>query len=173
MKYQKSSRRLRSYYTPVNEISDLRWEETGPEFIHKARARQTGAQLGGQLYEQYVHGRLSERYGERYLAGPWLSFREEGVYERMYAQPDGLILSLATGRITIVEVKIKHTSRSWYQLRNFYEPLVSHFFDGWAISVCEVFKWDSRIKFPEHFKYVADPHTEEVPDEVFRVHKVR
>lgn len=114
------------------------------------KKRYTGRRLEGVRYERKVHAYLEDFYGERYLPSPWLRFFTGGAWR--WCQPDALLLDLARGIITIVEVKYQHTSDAWWQVRQLYEPVLRQMFpaDLWTFEVCEVVKWyDPAVVFPE------------------------
>lgn len=117
---------------------------------HLRKRRYTGRRLEGVRYEKKAHGYLEEFYGERYLASPWIRFFAGGVWR--WCQPDGLLLDLERGRITIVEMKYQHTSDAWWQVRWLYQPVLAAMFppELWQFDACEVVKWyDPATLFPE------------------------
>lgn len=114
------------------------------------RHRYTGRRLQGVLYERAVHEYLAFRYGDFYLASPWLKFFAEGKWR--WCQPDGLLFVPEQGRLVVVECKYQHTTDAWWQVRHLYQPVLEHIFprDLWTYEVCEVVKWyDPAVLFPE------------------------
>lgn len=105
----------------------------------------------GQIYEAKVHTALSEQYGKRYLASPWFHYWDESANKARFCQPDALYIDVERGRIIIVEIKLKHTSDAWWQLRKKYEPVVKKAFGGdFSYAVAEVVRWyDPMLAFPE------------------------
>ena len=93
-----------------------------------------------------------------YLPSPWLLYVVEG--RPLWCQPDGLHFDVAKGRITICEIKLKHTADSQRQLRGVYEPVVRRMFSrpGWGVSLVEVVKWyDPDVTYPEPHTLISDP----------------
>ena len=136
-------------FKPAGEV--LAASFATPPAIRKRRY--TGARLAGVRYERKVQEYLQTFYGDRYIASPWLRFfpREEGARWR-WCQPDGILIDLAKGRITIVEVKYQHTSDAWWQVRHLYLPVLRKMFPEayWEFDFCEVVKWyDPATPFPE------------------------
>lgn len=115
------------------------------------KKRYTGRRLEGIRYEKKVHAYLEALYGNKYLPSPWLRFfTQEGKWR--WCQPDGLLLDVVKGRITIVEVKYQHTADAWWQVRCLYEPVLRSMFPPhlWEFECCEVVKWfDPLTLFPE------------------------
>jgi hypothetical protein len=96
-----------------------------------------------------------------YLDGPWLYFQEEGDRPPRWCQPDGLIIDVQTGRLTIVEVKYQHTGDAWWQLTQLYRPVLEKLFPKrlWAMQVVEVVKWyDASVLFPERVALLEIPN---------------
>jgi len=61
--------------------------------------------------------------------------------------------------ITIVEVKLQHTSDAWWQVKQLYLPIVATAFppDLWRYNYVEVVRWhDPAISFPENYRLVPD-----------------
>ena len=135
------------------------------------KKRYTGRRLEGVRYERKVQAHLEDFYGEKYVASPWLRFFSGGVWR--WCQPDGILLDLVRGVITIVEVKYQHTADAWWQVRYLYEPVLRTMFPDslWTFEVCEVVKWyDPATPFPE--KTVLS-HEVGMPHSSFKVHIYR
>lgn len=113
------------------------------------RPKPTGLRAKGISYEQNAHRYLAKRFGKRYLPSPWFSFSCAG--ERRWCQPDGLLIDLQGGKITVIEIKYQHTPDAWWQLTKLYLPVLSAAFGSqWRFSRCEVVKWfDKSVEFPE------------------------
>lgn len=142
-------------------------------FSHK---RRRGARRAGQLYEQHVQEHLLATYPHEYVASPWLRFRN-GTPRLEWCQPDGLLVDLTRGLITIVEIKLKHTSSAWWQIRHKYEPVLRTLFNSssgediplWQFAALEVVKWfDPDTAFPERI-HLTDAPSACVPNR-FHVH---
>ena len=96
-------------------------------------------------------------YSDICIVGPWVQFlseRQPKVWS--FCQPDALIVDLRQGKITIVEIKLKHTSDAWWQIHALYAPVVKHMFGkDWDYCSVEIAKWfDAQTKFPERFEFV-------------------
>jgi len=127
-----------------------------PGFTRR-RQRLSGAKKAGLAYEKKVNARLGEDYGDRYIPGVWFRFTSKDQPGARFAQPDGLVWDLSRGVITIVEIKIRHSYRAWWQLRELYEPILAFKFPGWDIEVVEIFQWfDPQAEVPEKVMHVAE-----------------
>lgn len=129
-----------------------------PAFARGARPKKRGARGEGLRYEAKVQSAFLDHYGNRYLQSPWLAFWDNNGY-RM-CQPDGLLFDFFRGRLTIIEIKLRHTSDAYYQLRQLYEPVIRILFPSslWDIRCCEVVKWyDPAIAFPGQVQLRENP----------------
>src|SRR6185312_8537205 len=95
---------------------------------HFPQPIRTAAELRGIRYERVAQAELSARYGSEYIPNPWFSYLHEG--RKRYCSCDGLLFDLLRGRITIVEIKIKHVDTAYFQVRNLYEPVVEAVFNA-------------------------------------------
>ena len=101
-------------------------------------------------YEERAQQHLEALYGKAYVAAPWFQYQEVGETRVRYCQPDGLLFEPSLRRVVIVEIKLKHTEKAWWQLRQKYGPLIQHVFPWMEIAYCEVVQWfDLDIPFPE------------------------
>lgn len=147
-------------FTPALDVTYVRFLDKTPAFISKARKRKVrGAKAAGNRYERKAQEYLLDLYPEQYIDSPWIEFHRSNG-QRAYAQPDGLVFDLAAGHITICEIKLKHTSTAWWQVRQLYEPTLAHYFEGrFTFGACEICSWyEPREKFPERFSFVQLPH---------------
>jgi hypothetical protein len=88
-----------------------------------------------------------------------------------WIQPDGLIYDFMLGKLTIVEIKLKHTDRAWWQIRRLYQPVLEFLLrdGGWKFTALEVCHYcDAHTSFPERVTFVEKP--EAVPVEAFGLH---
>lgn len=88
----------------------------------------------------------------------WFRFRSAGA-ER-WCQPDGILFRFLDRQITIVEIKLQHTSDAWWQVKHLYYPVLSKAFpEGlWSFNFCEIVKWyDPAVAFPERHHLAGDP----------------
>lgn len=105
----------------------------------------------GLKYEWKGHLHLLDKYGYEYVPGPWFRYSTEQNPTRInYVQPDGLIVRLKEGIVTIVEFKWSHTVDAYYQLVDRYLPLMEHFFGkDFEFHMVEICRWYSpQIQFP-------------------------
>ena len=144
--------------------------------VHKARfvcetprfaestAPARGAFANGARYEKRVQEYLLESYPDEYLPSPWIQFVSAGnlpdCSQLRYCQPDGLFLDIRRAQLTIVEIKLKHTARAWWQLQRLYLPVVKEIFPprSWRYSLLEVCCWlDPSEPFPTTYELVDEP----------------
>lgn len=129
-----------------------------PSFV-RTRRRQ-GRKGVGIRYEEKVQACLLDEY-PHYVASPWFQYRMRHAPNRVnYAQPDGLLIDVEKGVVTIVEIKYAHTPDAYFQLYNKYLPLVEAFFRRpdkkaehdkrlWRFATIEVVRWyDGAVVFP-------------------------
>lgn len=139
-------------------MTEARFALSEPSFInHRRRSR--GKRAAGLAYEKKAKAYL-ETLTPHFHPGPWLQFRSADNRAWRWCQPDGLIVDLPQGLITIVEIKLQHTSDAWWQVRQLYAPVLRALFgsDLFDFAALEVVKWfDPATRFPEHFERVPDP----------------
>lgn len=143
----------------------MAWAEFRDEGPFPTPRRVRGAKAAGLAYERKVHRHLREVYspeagGPLYAPAQWIEFVERGsTSRRRWAQPDGLLVNLDKGLVTIVETKLRHTDRAWWWLRQIYLPLLRHIFPaGWTFALLEVVRYyDPAVHFPEPTKLVKYP----------------
>jgi hypothetical protein len=129
-----------------------------PAFAEKTR-RYTGKRADGMRCERKVKEWAGERYGDMFVPGPWFRYKELGKAQVRFCQPDGLLFAWDMRRIYLLEMKLKHTSDAWWQLKHLYLPVVAKCFPPslWEYSLCEVVKWfDPAIAMPEKTRMVPD-----------------
>lgn len=102
------------------------------------------------IYESRAHKYLEAIYGKAYIASPWFQYQDADETRVRYCQPDGLLFDARLRRIVIVEIKLRHTEKAWWQLRHKYGPLIQYVFPWMEIAYCELVQWfDMAIPFPE------------------------
>ncbi|MAH46428.1 hypothetical protein CMI37_11390 [Candidatus Pacearchaeota archaeon] len=115
-------------------------------------------------YERKAQAYVDEAAAGNYVPSPWLRFlsrvsESNTETELRWCQPDGVLIDIFTGQITIVEFKLQHTSEAWFQTRQLYEPVLQSIFPTglWAYSVVEIVCWmDPDVAFPERFSFLPD-----------------
>jgi hypothetical protein len=123
-----------------------------PEFAVARKKRRSGARRQGQVYEEKVQKYLQFQFEDHYVPSPWIVFSEGASAQRRFCQPDGLLFSLPRRKMTIIEIKLRHTVEAFYQTRLLYLPVLQTMFPSeiWEIAICEVCKWyDPGEFFPE------------------------
>lgn len=113
------------------------------------------AMKAGLRYEkqalQYLHG----LFAPALLPRPWLFFRTGG-HKTHFCQPDALIVRPKS--VVVVEVKLRHCTRAWWQLRRLYQPVVQVIYPNCKVRLLEVVRWfDGHEPFPEPWSMVEDP----------------
>lgn len=143
-------------FRPAGEILSATFVAP-PPFVVPHRTRNQ-ARANGVRYEKKARSYLQEVFPDAIVLGPWIKFHSRGKAKALYCQPDALILDIRAGSITVIEIKLKHTSDAWWQVRRLYLPLVQFIFgEDWNYISVEVVKWfDPHTKFPERVKFV-DP----------------
>lgn len=158
-----------SFPPPRNfrSAENVQWAELrkrGPWQTEAQPMGRTPAQRNGQRYERKVHQALSAQFSpERgtllYAPSMWIAYSVTNEGKLHWAQPDGLLIDLSRGLIIVLEIKIRHTTDAWWQLRKLYEPLIRKIFgSAWRYAVCEVVRWyDPVVRWPEQLVFAADP----------------
>jgi hypothetical protein len=152
-----------SGFREVRHVSwaEFRWE--GPWGEGDGPRPPAGARAAGLRYERKVHRRLLAAYGSEssalYLPAQWIIFREGSSPAARWAQPDGLLIDLGRGLVTIVEIKLRHMDKTWWWCRGLYEPLLRHLFpSGWSFACLEITRfYDPGIEWPEPLRLVREP----------------
>jgi len=115
-----------------------------------AERKYKGSRRKGVIYESRAHQYLEAMYGKAYVRAPWFQYQEARESRVRYCQPDGLLFDAKLRRIVIVEIKLRHTEKAWWQLRHKYSPIIAYVFPWIEIAYCELVQWfDMAIPFPE------------------------
>lgn len=150
--------------------SDLQWAraaQESPAFAKRPLPR--GRRRAGILYERKAQEYLHDRFGLRYIPSPWLLFQGKVSDPLRWCQPDGLLINLPRGHITVLEIKYQHTPDAWWQLTHLYLPILQKLFPLWTLSRCEVVKWyDPAQAFPQ--RVILTHALEGLSPEEFGVH---
>lgn len=141
-------------FRPAGEILSAQFVDPPPFVI--PRRTKNKARANGIRYEKKAHAYLLREFPNECIVGPWIKFYSKGKAKAFYCQPDALILDIRRGTIAVIEIKLKHTSDAWWQVRRLYLPVVQFIFgDAWTYTAVEVAKWfDPHTKFPERFEFV-------------------
>lgn len=147
----------------LQPVQDIRWAEHSriiPDFARRPVVNDTEVRKAGRRYEDKVQEMLLKRYPDSYVASPWLCFKDRTrKAHHSWCQPDGWLIDLQRGLITIMEVKLSHTSDAWWQIRHLYEPVTRALFGSeWRYAACEVTRFcDPNVRFPEDITLTPDP----------------
>jgi hypothetical protein len=91
---------------------------------------------------------------------PWFTFRSAGDNAIRWCQPDGLLFQPLDSLLTVIEIKLQHTSDAWWQTQQLYLPVIAQVFPPalWRYNICEIVKWfDPHTNFPWKFKMCEHP----------------
>lgn len=157
-------------FKPAGVIEWVQHSPSAPGFV-KPTARRRGRRAAGERYERKVQKELDIDFGAHYVRSPWFKFREVGASRTRWCQPDGLLFQPAYSTITIVEIKLQHTSDAWWQVRELYYPVVVSAFPSslWEYNFCEIVRWyDPNVSFPEPVRLA--PHLLSLGSQQFGVH---
>lgn len=127
-----------------------------PPAFTSPRKAPTGRRKLGRIYEAAVQSRLLEEF-PFYVDGPWIKFGESGAVR--WCQPDGILFDFESGTVTVVEVKLAHTSAAWWQLRKLYIPVLKRIFPTslWKYRAVEIVKFfDCDTNFPEPIRLLKN-----------------
>lgn len=163
-------------FVPAGDVLYSELCKTPPFIAAQKRKPKEEHLKRGVRYETQVQRHFESLYGPRYVPSPWVRFHSRADTDSnwRYCQPDGLLVDVHKGCITIVEIKLKHTTRAWWQVRELYEPVVKNLFNNgheghWQFAACEVVKWyDTDTFFPENI--LLTPAIENVPPGYFGLH---
>lgn len=137
----KAPRPPRGFRPLRGTISDVRFGGAVP--LNTGR---TPAQKAGLRYEQRVHDVLSAIYGANYRPAPSILFRDISGVRR--AIPDGLLR--VDDLCVLIEIKLSHTERAYWQLKRLYEPLLMRLVVPRTRIVCVELcrSYDPSVNFP-------------------------
>lgn len=144
-------------FSPAGPVEFARLSLAPPPFLRQRRY--TGRRAEGVRYERKVQAHLLDLFPDTYLASPWLHFKPAGQDKWRWCQPDGLLIDLENGILTVLEVKYSHTSDAWWQVRELYTPVLQKIFplSLWAYQACEIVKWyDPATAFPEPIELASE-----------------
>ena len=158
----------RTSFRPAGLVEWAKLSLSAPRWWSPRRAK--GRRAQGIRYEKKVHEVLSRRLGAKYVPNPWFVFGTSEPGPPRWCQPDGLVINIPRGMVTIIEVKYQHVGDAWHQLRELYCPVVARAFGpGCKVGVVEVTKWyDPATRFPEPITLVRN--VEDIDARKFGVH---
>lgn len=144
----------------VHNVCWARFTDEKPSFIREQK-RVSGRRGQGIRYEQKCQRYLQELYGLTYFASPWLQYREYEHEILRWCQPDGLLIDVEKGIITLIEIKYQHTFEAYRQLYRCYRPVLEYIFSPqeWTYHFVEVVKWfDVSVPLPHEPQLCKLPH---------------
>ena len=165
------------HFTPAGRVLWSALSDIEPDWLVDVQKREkkamTPAQRRGIVYEHGAHSYLEAVGDGFYLPAPWIKFgtvdpiSNEVCKIARWCQPDGLYFDFSQALIAIVEIKFRHTSVAYKQIKELYQPVLEHLFvdpnnrrAGSVFSFCgvEVVRhFDPMTKFPEPFARRAHP----------------
>lgn len=144
-----------SQHRCVRELEFAYLTHDTPAFARNGRY--TPGQMRGIRYERKIVEYLERKHSYRFIPHPWFYYKDRHEDRARWCQPDGLLFS-ARGRLTICEIKLRHTRDAYYQLFELYLPIVKHVFPGWKHAVVEIVRWfDSAEPTPEKAFLCKEP----------------
>ncbi len=149
LKPSKPKHRPPSKFKPARSPVSPRFCDAPSFATGEARSAGRGKRAEGIRYERKVQSHLLDLYGEFYVPGPWLQFYDP---DQRICQPDGLLFDFENGVITLVEIKLRHCTDAYWQLRKLYQPVLRCMFPAsiWDIRCIEVVRWyDPCVVWPE------------------------
>lgn len=138
---------------PCGEITAAQRHLGGSPHAQK-RSRSSGAQKAGLAYQRRVGEVLTVARPPSDLdCGPWFWYVDSSG-RRSYCQPD-FLLHLASGKLAVVEVKIRWTSDAWWQLRKLYLPVLQRVFPGRALLPLVICRsYDPSVRIAEEVSLI-------------------
>lgn len=112
------------------------------------------------IYEAKAQAYLCNLYGDAYIPSPWFKYFDSGIEKVKWCQPDGLLIDIKKGTITIVEIKLKHTIGAWWQLQHKYLQVVKEVFgNSFSYPFVELVQWyDAETQYPVPIELKGDVH---------------
>lgn len=137
-------------FRPARDVKRAKLIPAAPAFVREY-TRKRGRRWHGIKYQREVDAHYAQRFGSSYISNQWIEFLDGTSREVRYCQPDGILIELARGRITVVEVKYSHTELAYWQLFELYLPVLRALFPPqlWtfaAIEVCS--RFDPTVALP-------------------------
>lgn len=150
--WSRDHRPPRGLYLPKGPVSNVRFGDTLPP-----SGGRTVSQRLGLAYEQRVQDVLAAIYAERFFCNVPILYEDRAGLHRCI--PDG-VLRLDETTILIVEIKLTHTERAWWQLERLYTPVIRAMVGPSArILRCEICRsYDPAVVFPSPAGLVNSLH---------------
>lgn len=136
----------------VSPVSHVRVNRVG---FARPNNNYTLAQRNGLRYEDRAQVYLHELLGPDYSRSPWIRFVEHTEFgdDKRACVPDGLLIRAPNA--FVFEIKIRHTTGAWFQLRKLYAPVVGQLpFISRVICVEICSSFDPNVIIPEDFSRI-------------------
>lgn len=120
---------------------------------------------------EYLEGIMGEKM--MFFPQQWFHYQSglDGDDQWHWCQLDAFAVDVEMGKITIFEIKLKHTEKAYFQLKHLYLPVLQAIFNPeyWAFQLCEVVRfYDPFTPFPAAPVLCIDPYS--IPDRCIGVH---
>lgn len=113
----------------------------------------TAAQKFGVRYEKKVQKELRELLAPDFIHTGFAFFDDSGY---RICVPDGIYIHHKLQKAAIFEIKSRHTSDAWWQLRKLYEPVARAFYSNYTVLPIEICRsYDAATPFPEKVELVT------------------
>jgi hypothetical protein len=147
----KGPRPPRGIHIPVGQPSGVRFGGIVPQ-----NRGNTGARKVGLHYESKVHDILEAIYDVDYRRSPSMLYEDRTGLHR--AIPDGILK--VSSDLVVIEIKLRHTERAWWQLSRLYVPLLrTMVVPGTRIFAVEICRsYDPSEYFPGPHALVTSLH---------------
>lgn len=149
---------MRSFTT--FEPSAVEWaafSAVTPRFGGRKNHGRSPAQREGLRYEARAQDYLLQLYPDTYVPSPWLTFRLRHEPMPRWCQPDGIIVDMETGRLIIIEIKLRHMAEAYTQVIGIYQPVLKKIFPGWEMRHVEMVRWyDAGSYFPVPVQLISN-----------------
>lgn len=148
-----------SDFHPSGHVLWAKFVDSGPAFSSDCAT--SYLQESGRKHEKraLVHlEELARATTLEFRAGPWLRYC--GAAPRSiprYCRPDALIFNHSSQHCTIVEIKLSHCERAWWQLWKLYHPVLRAALPEFRFSCVELVRYVARPVTDYNFKLISDP----------------
>lgn len=102
----------------------------------KPRRSSVSRYENGLRYERKVQAFLSAQL-PTLQCNQWFEYIGQESFIR-HAQPDAFVWLEEERALVIFEIKLRHVTYAWWQLRRRYEPILRHVYQPERVFVCEV-----------------------------------
>lgn len=141
----------RGLHLPRGPVSNVRFGGHVP-----TNGGRTAAQKMGLAFESKVHDVLEAIYDVDYRRSPAVLYEDRSGLHRII--PDGILK--INDRLVIVEVKLRHCERAWWQLERVYKPILRTLaLPGTPVQCVEIVRsYDPDETFPGPHTVVTSLH---------------